>query len=113
QVRFPSDVRCETWVGRGTEVTPFYDPMLAKLIVSAPTREDALAKMKRALAAPALAGVETNLDYLREALSQPAFHAGGFSTDFLSGVDYQPRAFEVVDPGIAAAGREFRGGGGV
>src|SRR5215510_9620589 len=49
-VRLPRDVRCETWVENGTEVTPFYDPMLAKIIVRAEMRDGAVQKLREALA---------------------------------------------------------------
>ena len=49
----------------GTEVSPFYDPMLAKIIVTGKDRPDALAKLQSALAATEIDGIETNLDYLR------------------------------------------------
>src|ERR1700681_101773 len=48
EVKFPADARIETWVECGTEVTPFYDPLLAKVIVRSATRDDALAKLRTA-----------------------------------------------------------------
>jgi urea carboxylase len=99
-VRFPDEVRCDTWVEAGTEVTPFYDPMLAKIIVHGGTREDAVTRMQQALTLTTLAGVETNLDYLRQVVSEPEFCAGGFPTSFLNRVQYHPQAFEVVEPGM-------------
>ena len=62
---------------RGSEVPPFYDPMLAKMIVHGADRAEALAKMQAALAATRIAGIETNLDYLRQlASSTPCFADG-------------------------------------
>jgi urea carboxylase len=108
-VQFPPDVRCDTWVSRGTEITPFYDPMLAKIIVRGDTREDAVARMERALGASRIAGVETNLDYLRHVIAEPEFRAGGFPTSFLTRVHYHPRAFEVVDPGMQTTVQDYPG----
>jgi urea carboxylase len=108
-VQLPGEARCETWVESGTEVTPYYDPMLAKIIVRGETREDAVDRLGRALAATKLAGVETNLDYLRQVVSQPAFIAGGFPTSFLNGVAYQPRAVEVIDPGMQTTVQDYPG----
>ena len=71
-VHFPADLRVDTWVEPGTEVSAHYDPMLAKLIVTADTREQALLKMEAALDATRLAGIETNLGYLRQVLRAPA-----------------------------------------
>ena len=67
EVTFPADgVRVETWVERGTEVTPFYDPMLAKIIArGADARRGASAAARRRSTRRRIDGIETNLDYLR------------------------------------------------
>ena len=63
----PTDARVETWVERGTEVTPYYDPMLAKIIVHGGDRDEALrAPARRARPRRRIDGIETNLDYLRQ-----------------------------------------------
>jgi urea carboxylase len=108
-VRLPPGVRCDTWVERGTEVTPYYDPMLAKIIVKGATRAEAMARLETALAEASFAGLETNLDYLRQIVTEPEFRAGGFPTSFLSRVRYQPRAFEVVDPGMQTTVQDYPG----
>lgn len=108
-VELPTGARCETWVESGTEITPHYDPMLAKIIVRGETREEAVDRLGRALAATKLAGVETNLDYLRRVVSEPAFVAGGFPTSFLNGVAYQPHAVEVIDPGMQTTVQDYPG----
>jgi len=108
-VSFPSDVRCDTWVSAGTEVTPFYDPMLAKIIVRADTRELALEKLADALARTVCAGVETNLDYLRQVVAHPEFRAGGFPTSLLTRVPYTPQGFEVLTPGMQTTVQDYPG----
>lgn len=108
-VRLPEGVRCDTWVAGGSEVTPFYDPMLAKIIVRGENREDAVTRMERALADTTFAGVETNLDYLRQVVAEPEFRAGGFSTSFLSRVAYRPQAFDVIDPGMQTTVQDYPG----
>jgi urea carboxylase len=108
-VRFPHDGRCETWVETGTEVTPYYDPMLAKIIVRGETREEAVARLAAALADTTIAGVETNLEYLRHVVSHKAFHAGGFPTSFLNRVEYRPMAFEVIEPGVQTTVQDYPG----
>ena len=82
-VAWPVDCRVETWVETGTEVTSFYDPMLAKIIVCAEDREGAVRKMAHALDETQLSGIETNLEYLRQVIASPAFVAGGIATSFL------------------------------
>jgi urea carboxylase len=109
EVRLPAGVRCDSWVERGTDVTPFYDPMLAKIIVRGATRGDAIARLEAALAETSFAGVETNLDYLRRIVVEPEFAAGGFPTSFLSRVQYRPRAFEVLDAGMQSTVQDHPG----
>jgi urea carboxylase len=108
-VRLPKGSRCDTWVERGTEVTPYYDPMLAKIIVRGATRAEAIARLGMALAETSFAGLETNLDYLRQIVVESEFVAGGFPTSFLSRVRYQPRAFEVLDPGMQTTVQDHPG----
>jgi urea carboxylase len=107
--RFPAGVRVETWVGDGTVVSPFYDPLIAKLIVSAPNREAALAALREALAATTLAGIETNLDYLRQLVADPLFAGGGMTTRALEGFDYAPRTIEVLAAGTQTTLQDFPG----
>src|SRR6185503_14883852 len=108
-VQLPPGVRCDTWVERGTDVTPYYDPMLAKIIVRGATRAEAMARLESALAEASFAGVETNLDYLRQIVTEREFRAGGFPTSFLSRVRYRPRAFEVLDPGMQTTVQDYPG----
>ena len=76
EVVFPQGARVDTWVERGTEVSAHYDPMLAKIIVHAPHREAALEALRAALGATRIAGIETNLNYLRQVLREPGVRAG-------------------------------------
>jgi urea carboxylase len=108
-VVLPPNARCETWVESGTEVTPFYDPMLAKIIVRGATREDAVRHIADALAASRFDGLETNLDYLRTVVADPEFHAGGFPTSFLARAVYAPQAFEVLEPGTQTTVQDYPG----
>jgi urea carboxylase len=108
-VRLPSATRCETWVENGTEITPFYDPMLAKIIVHADDREAAVNRLSAALARTRFDGIETNLDYLRTVIAEEEFRLGGFSTSFLGRVAYQPHALEVIEPGMQTTVQDFPG----
>jgi urea carboxylase len=108
-VRLPEGVRCETWVEDGTEVTPFYDPMLAKIIVHAGTRQAAVTRLVEALRSARFDGVETNLAYLRAVAAHPEFQAGGFPTSLLSRVSYQPAAIEVIEPGMQTTVQDYPG----
>ncbi|MFS8111624.1 acetyl/propionyl/methylcrotonyl-CoA carboxylase subunit alpha [Rhizobium jaguaris] len=76
-LKFPDgDVRIDTGVREGDSITPHYDPLIAKLIVHAPTRQAALAKLTRALQDTQVAGTVSNLDFLVRLSQQPDFVAG-------------------------------------
>jgi 3-methylcrotonyl-CoA carboxylase alpha subunit len=76
-------VRNDVGLASGDEIGVHYDPMLAKLIVSAPTRDAAIRRLQRALADYAVLGVTTNIPLLRAIVAHPAFAAGDTTTDFL------------------------------
>jgi len=73
-------VRLDTGVREGDEVTPNYDPMLAKLIVWAPSRKEALQRMRRALDEFVVLGTTTNIRFLRELCDQPEVINGATDT---------------------------------
>src|SRR6185436_8004338 len=98
-VAFPTGARIDGWVERGSEVTPYYDPLLAKLIVTGTTRADAVARMAAALAATRLAGIETNLDYLRAVMRTDVFRAGTQTTRYLRDFAFVPATIDVREPG--------------
>jgi acetyl-CoA carboxylase biotin carboxylase subunit len=77
------NVRVDSGVEAGGEVTVFYDPMLAKLIVWDRDRARATAKMADALGRFAVLGVTTNIEFLRDVIDHPAFRAGDIHTHFL------------------------------
>jgi urea carboxylase len=108
-VHFPDGVRVDGWVSTGTDVPAFYDPMLAKLIVHADTRAEALDKMSEVLAATRLHGIATNLDYLRQVLALPEFRAGKVSTRFLENFHYRPALLEVLDAGTYTSVQDYPG----
>jgi urea carboxylase len=101
--------RIETWVQPGTEVTPYYDPMLAKVIVHGKDRAGALRKLRTALNGCRVAGIETNLDYLRQVCAHPAFEEGGITTAFLGTLEYRRRAMEIVDAGTQTTVQDYPG----
>ncbi len=108
-VVWPTDARVETWVESGTEVTPYYDPMLAKIIVRGATRAEAVQKMRAALDATRIYGIETNLAYLRQVCAHPAFAAGGITTSFLRDFPYRRDAVEVLEPGTQTTVQDYPG----
>ena len=76
-------LRVDSGVEQGGEVTPFYDPMIAKLIVHAPTRERAAGRLADACARVEVAPVRTNAAFLARAAADPDFVAGKIDTSFI------------------------------
>lgn len=109
EVVFPDDVRIDTGVGTGSEVSAFYDPMIAKLIVHADTREAALSKLHAALNATRLHGIATNLDYLRQITASEAFISGTAWTRMLDSVVARSSVIEVLQPGTWSSVQDYPG----
>jgi urea carboxylase len=108
-VVMPKNVRVDGWVESGTEVSSFYDPMLAKIITHGDTRAAALAALEIALAETSLYGIETNLDYLRAILAHETFRSGRQYTRFLSTFELPVRSIEVLKPGTHSTVQEYPG----
>src|SRR6185369_2095071 len=81
-VGFPqgADVRIDAGVESGDEITPWYDPMIAKLIVRGADRDAALVRLRQALAAVEIAGVKTNVAFLRRVAASRAFNRAELDT---------------------------------
>ena len=111
QVIFPPSAaaRVETWVESGTEVTPFYDPMIAKIIVTGADRTEAVERLQSALAQCAIDGTETNLRYLRAVAASETFIAGSITTAFLGSFSVPRQAFEVLEGGTQTTVQEYPG----
>jgi acetyl-CoA carboxylase biotin carboxylase subunit len=76
-------VRLDTYVYPGYRVPPFYDSMIAKVIVHARTRELAIARMRRALDAMVIEGIKTTIPLHLKIMDDPDFQAGNISTRFM------------------------------
>ena len=76
-------VRVDTYVYSGYRVSPFYDSLIAKVIVHARTRELAIARMKRALEAMVIEGIKTTIPLHLKIMDDPKFRAGEISTSFM------------------------------
>ncbi len=96
-------IRVDSGIATGSEVSHFYDPLLAKIIVSAANRESALQRMRAALRETVLHGVITNLDFLQAILAHPAFAEGKIHTRWVeTEFNWQPAKIPV-EALIAAA----------
>jgi 3-methylcrotonyl-CoA carboxylase alpha subunit len=91
-------IRNDSGLESGDEVTVHYDPMLAKLIVYAPDRPVAIARLRRAIADYTVLGVTTNLALLRAIAAHPAFAAGATHTDFLNETSLAGASFDLPAP---------------
>ncbi|MGF6114080.1 urea carboxylase [Pseudomonas frederiksbergensis] len=112
-VNFPAadgkHLRIDTWVEAGCEIPPYFDPMIAKVISWAPTREHALKDLHQALGDSLLYGVETNRDYLRQILLDTPFASGQPWTRCLEGLVYQANTFEVLSAGTQTSVQDYPG----
>lgn len=109
EVEFPEGIRVDTWVSRGTEVSAFYDPLLAKVIVAGADRDDNIAKAKIALSRVRLCGFETNIKLLQDVLEMDAFISGKVSTWILNDYKYENQIFEVLAPGLQTTVQDYPG----
>ncbi|MHB1145747.1 MAG: urea carboxylase [Thiobacillus sp.] len=109
EVVFPADARIETWVERGSDVPPFYDPMVAKIIVKGQDRAEALEKMQQVLAHTRVAGIETNLVYLGQIVRDAVFMEGRQTTRYLNAFHYRPATLDVIEPGVQSSIQDWPG----
>ncbi|MGA5484067.1 urea carboxylase [Pseudomonas siliginis] len=112
-VQFPPangvELRIDTWVEAGVQIPPYFDPMIAKLIAWAPSREQARAELHQALGDSLLYGVETNRDYLRQILLDTPFASGQPWTRCLENLLYHANTFEVLSAGTQTSVQDYPG----
>jgi acetyl-CoA carboxylase biotin carboxylase subunit len=89
-------VRVDDGFEEGMEIPIYYDPMIAKLIVHAPTRQAAIDKMTRAIQDYHITGIKTTLPFCSWAINQPAFTSGDFDTHFVKKY-YTPEVLDHFD----------------
>ena len=109
EAHFPAGARVETWVERGSEIPSFYDPMIAKIIVHAADRTAAIARMEAALGDCRVAGVESNLQYLRQVVASPEFARSEIHTKWLATFPYVAATIDVLEPGTQSSIQDFPG----
>ncbi|WP_460140062.1 urea carboxylase [Pseudomonas sp. S2_E01] len=112
-VNFPTAdgkrLRIDRWVEAGCEIPPYFDPMIAKVICWAPTREQASADLHQALGDSVLYGVETNRDYLRQIVLDAPFASGQPWTRCLENLHYHANTFEVLSAGTQTSVQDYPG----
>ena len=109
-LRFPADARADSGVRPGDEISPYYDPMIAKLTTHGPTRAVALRRLSSALAHCEVAGTVTNLGFLGALAAHEGFAAGDVDTGLIGRdidtlvVQPDPSHAEIALAGLAASG---------
>jgi 3-methylcrotonyl-CoA carboxylase alpha subunit len=98
-------IRVDAGVAAGSEVTPYYDPMIAKIIASAPTRTDALERLAEALDQTRVIGPRTNAAFLAALLRTRGFRTGKFDTGFID--NNLATLVAPHEPDLAAAATGF------
>ena len=83
-------VRLDTHVYGGYVIPPHYDSMIAKLITTAQTREEAINKMKRALDEFVIEGIKTTIPFHRQLMDHPDYVAGNYTTKFMEDFEMKP-----------------------
>lgn len=115
-VHFPptdgKHLRIDHWIETGIDVSPFFDPMLAKVIAWSDTREQAIAQLDNALAQSTVYGVETNIDYCRAILRSDVFARGEMHTRYLNQFEHRAPRIDVLRAGTMTTLQDFPGRGG-
>ncbi|TFK71178.1 AHS2-domain-containing protein [Pluteus cervinus] len=102
-------LRIDGWVSTGTAITPFFDPLLFKLIVTGASRDEALARFLCAAKQCKVYGPPNNIAFLEDVVKSDAFRAGGATTTFLDGFPYRPQTMKVVVRGIETTIQDLPG----
>lgn len=108
-VEWGEHARIETFISDHLEISPFYDPMLAKVITKGKTRQAALDRLTSSLKETQIQGIETNLFFLQEVLQKPQITAGTVTTKTLEQLSIEIPALEVLDGGLNSTLQDYPG----
>ncbi|MCG7198377.1 urea carboxylase [Marinobacter pelagius] len=111
RVEWPTDagLRIDHWIQPGTEVSPLFDPMLAKVIVHEDDREAARQSLLRALKDSRLYGIETNCHYVQQVLEDARFRESRLYTRTLNEFRYLPATVDVLSGGTMTTVQDYPG----
>jgi urea carboxylase len=109
RVTFADGVRVDGWIETGVEVSPYYDPLLAKVIAYGDTREQAIERLSKALRTSEIWGIESNLSYLAAILDLSPFRSGDMITKTLSEFAFVPRTIDVLSAGTLSTVQDWPG----
>ncbi|MDO6746440.1 urea carboxylase [Gilvimarinus sp. 1_MG-2023] len=112
----PSDklpgLRIEHWLDSGIEVSPFFDPMLAKIIYCGDDRAEAIQGLRSTLDKTQLYGIESNCAYLRHLLDDSVITRGEVTTRYLASVDWCPARIDILQGGTQTTIQDYPARGG-
>jgi urea carboxylase len=108
-VKFAKGIRCDTFIETGLNVCAFYDPMIAKLIVKADERSEALVKIADAIENTEIDGIETNLRYLGAIVKSEVFKNAQQTTKYLNSFAFSTSSIDVLRPGTQTTVQDFPG----
>ncbi len=108
-VKLPEQIRWDGWIEGGTEITPFYDPLLAKILVHGKDRKEAIQKLQEALSQTEIHGIQTNLEYLSEWVSKHWSQTQPVHTRSLQKFSFTPQSIEVLRPGTQTTVQDHPG----
>lgn len=103
------NLRIDHWIESGTVVSPFYDPMLGKILCHRATRAEAIKALAVALDATVIEGITTNCDYVARILHTPELQSANIYTRFLASFEYQPVSCDVLVPGTLTTVQDYPG----
>ncbi|WP_306364676.1 urea carboxylase [Nocardia sp. CC227C] len=107
---FPAEnARVDTWISTGTEVSAFYDPLLAKVITHGATRDEAFDRLTEALGETRIYGVQTNLPQLRAAATAPVVRTASHITGSLADLAWSSRRVDVLRAGTMTTVQDHPG----
>lgn len=109
EVTFPETARVDSWIETSTEVSAFYDPLLAKVITKGSNREEAISNLASALASSRIEGIETNLEFLENILATDTFQDAAHTTKFCDTLVYHPSTIDVLDSGTQTTIQDYPG----
>ncbi|PPR04572.1 hypothetical protein CVT24_012025 [Panaeolus cyanescens] len=105
----PSWLRLDTWVSTGTTVTPYFDPLLTKVVVTGENRSQAITRMSEALDVYSIMGPPNSIELAQQIAQDSLFTAGKTRTNFLQTFKYTPRAMKVISSGIDISVQDLPG----
>ncbi|MGD8573034.1 MAG: urea carboxylase, partial [Gammaproteobacteria bacterium] len=109
QIPEKANIRIDHWITTGLEVSPFFDPMLAKVIATANDRASAITLLDDTLAETTIYGVETNINYVRDILNTEVFQQGQIYTRYLNEFTFAPHTIDVISSGTMTTIQDYPG----